>query len=126
MNAFLSLGRWFFAVPFAIFGLQHLMNAQAMSGYIPDYLPAKLVVVYFTGICLIAAAMSMLAEKYDKMGATLLALFLLGMVLLVHLPRSLDTNNGSLPQIFMLRDLIAAGGAMIYAKYVATDRSIIG
>jgi putative oxidoreductase len=126
MNAFLSLGRWFFAIPFAIFGLQHLMNANSMTAYIPAYMPVPIVWVYLTGLCLIAASVSMLTGKYDKLGATLLAIFLLLMVATMHLPNTLNTGNGSMPMIMLLKDLIAAGGAMMFAQHYATDRSIIG
>ncbi len=127
MNAFLSLGRWLFPVTFAVFGLFHLMNAQNMTGIVPSYMPAPIVWVYLTGICLIASAVSMYIGKYDKLATTLLAVFMLILVLTVHLPGAMaGTEMSQMSMSMLLKDLGLAAGAMIYAQHVATDRSIIG
>lgn len=128
MNSFLSLGRWVFAIPFAIFGLFHFMNAQAMSDYVvPAYMPAKMVWVYLSGAGLIAAAVSMLTGKYDKLGTTLLAVFLLLIVLLIHLPGTMGGGEGAQGAMSMLlKDISLAGASMMYALSHSKDRSIIG
>lgn len=128
MNAFLSLGRWLFAIPFAIFGLFHFMNAQAMADYVvPAYMPAKAIWVYLSGAGLIAAAVSMVIGKYDKLATTLLAVFLLLLVVMVHLPGAMAGGDGAQASMSMLlKDLSLAGAAMMYALNYAKDRSIIG
>ncbi len=125
MNAFLSLGRWFFIIPFALFGTLHFLNAQSMADQVvPNYLPAKTIWVYVAGTGMIAAAICMLSEKYDKLAATLLAIMLLGFVILVHMPNATSGNQFALPSL--LKDLALAGAAMMYAQKWATDRSVIG
>ncbi len=128
MNAFLSLGRWLFAIPFAIFGLFHFMNAQAMADYVvPAYMPAKAIWVYLSGAGLIAATVSMLIGKYDKLATTLLAVFLLLLVVMVHLPGAMAGGEGAQASTSMLlKDLALAGAAMMYALNYAKDRSVIG
>lgn len=128
MNAFLSLGRWLFAIPFAIFGLFHFMNAQPMADYVvPAYMPAKVIWVYLSGAGLIAATVSMLIGKYDKLATTLLAVFLLLLVLMVHLPGAMAGIEASQNSVSMLlKDLSLAGAAMMYALNYAKDRSVIG
>ncbi len=128
MNAFLSLGRWLFAIPFAIFGLFHFMNAQPMADYVvPAYMPAKVIWVYLSGAGLIAATVSMLIGKYDKLATTLLAVFLLLLVLMVHLPGAMAGTEASQNSVSMLlKDLSLAGAAMMYALNYAKDRSVIG
>ena len=129
MNAFLSLGRWLFAIPFAIFGLFHFLNAENMAMAVPDFLPARVVWVYLTGAGLIAAAVSMLSEKYDKLSSVLLAVMLLVFSLILHMKGAMygatelakSTSMGML-----LKDMALAGAAMMYAKYQAVDRSVIG
>lgn len=107
MNAFLSLGRWIFPIPFAIFGLFHFMNAQVMADYVvPAYLPAKAIWVYLSGAGLIAAAVSMYLGKYDKLATTLLAVFLLLLVLMVHMPGAMGGGEGAQASMSMvLKDL---------------------
>jgi len=128
MNAFLSLGRWIFAIPFAVFGLFHFMNTQTMADYVvPKYLPAASIWVYLSGAGLIAAALSILLGKYDKLAATLLAVMLLLLVLMVHLPGVMaggDAAQASMPGL--LKDLSLAGAAMMYAQHLSKDRAIIG
>ena len=126
MNAFLSLGRWLFAIPFAIFGAFHFMNPQAMAMAVPSYMPGGVFWVYLTGVALIAASVSMLIGKYDKLAAALLAIFILLMVLMVNLPMLSDPAQSQMATGMLLKNVVETGAAMIYAQYVAKDRSIIG
>ncbi|MCE7925305.1 MAG: DoxX family membrane protein [Haliscomenobacteraceae bacterium CHB4] len=128
MNAFLSLGRWLFPVPFLVFGLFHFMNAQLMAdSVVPAYMPAKIVWVFLSGGCLIAAALSMYLGKYDKLAAALLAVFLLFLVLLVDLPGAISGGEAAQNSVSMLfKDLGLAAAAMLYAVHVAKDRSVVG
>lgn len=124
MNAFLSLGRWFFAIPFAIFGLFHFMNAEGMASRVPEYMPAKTIIIYIIGACLIAASASMLSGKYDKLASALLSIFLLLTVSLMYLQSAM--NNDATAMAMLLKDLSLSGAAMMFAQHYATDRSIIG
>lgn len=125
MNAFLSLGRWVFAIPFAILGLMNLLSTKSMiEAFVPNYMPAPMVWVIVGGIGLVAASLSMLIGKYDKLACTLLAIYLLSMVLMVHLPGAM---SGSISAQFLLfKDLALAGAAMMYAHHLSKDRSVIG
>jgi putative oxidoreductase len=127
MNAFLSLGRWLFAIPFSIFGLLHFMSAEQMAKFVvPSYMPAQEVWVFLSGAGLIAAAVSMVMGKYDKLAATLLAGMLLLLVIMVHLPAAMSGGIGA--QIGMsnlLKDLSLSGGAMMYALHYAKDKSLV-
>jgi putative oxidoreductase len=129
MNSFLSLGRWLFAIPFAIFGLFHFMNAEAMSQMVPNYMPAKIVFVYLTGLGLIAASISIVTGKLDKLACTLLAIFLLSMVVLMHFSQTMHGATEfakTMSMTMLLKDISLAGAAMMYAMYQAQDRSYIG
>ena len=128
MNAFLSLGRWFFAIPFAIFGLFHFMNAQAMADYVvPAYMPAKAVWVYLSGAGLIGAGVAMIIGKYDKLATVLLAVFMILLVIMVHLPGAMSGGETAQASMSMLlKDASLAGAAMMYALNYAKDRSVIG
>jgi uncharacterized membrane protein YphA (DoxX/SURF4 family) len=123
MNAFLSLGRWFFALPFSLFGLMHLLEGETMAQLVvPSYLPFKVLWVYFTGLGLIAAAISMLLGKLDKLATTLLAIFLLLMVFMLHIPNAMGGGEAArLALSTLLKDISLAGGAMMYAKHYAQD-----
>ncbi len=128
MNAFLSLGRWIFPIPFILFGVSHFTNAQMMADHVvPAYMPAKVVWVYLSGLGLLAAAASMYLGKYDKLATTLLAIMLLLFALMVHLPGVMEGGERmqqSMPNF--LKDLGLAAASMMYALNQARDKSIIG
>lgn len=92
--------------------------------FVPTYMPAPAVWVMLGGAGLVAAAVAMLIGKYDKLACTLLAIYLLAMVVMVHLPGAM---GGSISAQFLLfKDMALAGAAMLYAQHLAKDRSVIG
>ncbi|MEO1262690.1 MAG: DoxX family protein [Bacteroidota bacterium] len=117
MNALLNLGKYLYAVPFAIFGIFHFAGADAMAGMAPG----GVIMVYFTGICLLAASVSMLIGKYDKLATTLLGVMLILFAAVLHSSSAMagDATN-------FLKDIALAGAAWMYAANLAKDKSIIG
>lgn len=120
MNAVLNLGKYLFALPFAIFGIFHFMNAGAMAGFTPG----GTIMVYVTGTALIAATVSMLIGKLDKLATVLLALMLILFVVILHLKGAMAGDQSSTSNL--LKDLMLAGAALIYAKTMAKDNAVIG
>ena len=126
MNAFLSLGRWLFAIPFALFGLIHFMDAEQVTAMVPNYMPAKMAWVFLSGAGLIAASLSMLFGKYDKLAATVLAIMILLFAVLLHVPGAIAAGGFQFPMFNLVKDLTLAGAALLYANYVAKDKRIMG
>lgn len=56
-----TIGRLLYAIPFAIFGLFHFMNAEAMAPMVP--VPGGVFWVYLVGVASIAAAASIAMRK---------------------------------------------------------------
>lgn len=123
MNAVLGLGRYLFAIPFLAFAIFHFMGAKDMAGMVP--IPGGVIWVYITGAGLLLAPISMLIGKYDKLAAALLGLMLLIFALSIHLPGAM-AENGQMSMMSLLKDLMLAGAAWMYAAHVAKDNSIIG
>ncbi|MCB0578602.1 MAG: hypothetical protein KDD10_04755 [Phaeodactylibacter sp.] len=120
MNAVLSIGKYLYAIPFAIFGLFHFMNANAMSGMAFG----SSALVYLTGAALIAASVSMLIGKLDKLAATLLGVMLLLFVFIIHFKGAAAGDQASTSNL--LKDLMLAGAAWMYAGNLAKDNAVIG
>ena len=118
MNGILNLGKYLFAIPFAIFGIFHFMMADQMAGMAPG----GVIMVYFTGTAHILAAISILIGKYDKLAAALLGI----MLLLFIIPHAQNMSNDESEIMNILKNLIMAGGAWIYAASAAKDNSVIG
>ncbi len=120
MNQLLSFGKYLFALPFAVFGVLHFMNASAMAGMAPF---GGAFIVYLTGACLIAAAVSILIGKYDKLATALLGVFLILTALLVHVKGMSGGDASAMGSL--LKDLALAGAAWMYAAYMSKDKSVI-
>lgn len=124
MNAITNLGKYIYAIPFAIFGIMHLMNADAMAGMAPF---GGAIMVYITGVALLAAAVSIVIGKLDKLAALLLGLMLLIFALSIHLPGVTSGDEAkmmsSMPSL--LKDLALAGAAWMYAG-MAKDNAVVG
>lgn len=123
MNRLLGLGRWLFPLTFLMYVGLHFGQPQVGASFVPNWLPAPLFWNYFTGICVLAFIISCLIGKYDKLAASLMALYVFLMIFLVHLPRAAESENDAL-NIF--RNLMVVGALLIYAKYVARDSRLAG
>lgn len=104
-----TLARIFFALPMAVFGIFHLIDANAMVGMVPAWIPGAVFFVYLTGLALIAAAVSIIWNKKARLASLLLALMLLIFVLTIHLP----AGEAGMPML--LKDFGLMGGALMFA-----------
>ena len=59
-----TVARFMFAIPFGVFGLMHLGAGKEMAGMVPDYLPGT-VIVYLTGVALIAVSVGKIHRRRD-------------------------------------------------------------
>ncbi len=107
-------GKVLYAVPFIVFGIIHFINAQAMGGYVPAYIPGGAFWVYVTGAVFIVAALAILLGKMTKELSLVLAIQLLVFVALIHIPGVLKGNQMNVSG--MLKDLSLAGGALLIAS----------
>jgi uncharacterized membrane protein len=124
MNSILSLGRWLFVLPFALFGLLHFGPLEFSLPYVPSWLPFPAFWVYFVGVCFLLFVVSAITKKYDKLAAILLAICLLLFVFLVHIPTAISGDFKAV--IGSIRDTCMAGSALMYAQMYAKDNRLIG
>ena len=116
-------GKYLYALPFAVFGLFHFMNASSMAGMVP--IPGGQFWVYFTGLALIAAAISFVVNIKVRLAGTLLGVMLLIFALSIHLPGVIGADNPQAMQMSMtslLKDLALAGAAFFIAAEADSER----
>lgn len=104
-----TVARIIYAVPLAVFGLMHLTSGKAMAGMVP--VPGGVFWVYFTGLALIAAAVSIIIQKMSYWACLGLALLLALFALTIHMPGL--PNPSSMGNF--LKDLSLAGAALYLA-----------
>lgn len=119
-----NTGRYLFALPFAVFGIFHFMNASSMAGMVP--IPGGVFWIYFTGVALLAAAVSFAIGKKVTLAATLLGIMLIIFVLAIHLPGTINAENPQAMQMSMtslLKDLALAGASFYLAGTTGEDNT---
>ena len=73
-------------------GISHFTNAEELIAIMPDFVPAKRELVYFTGICELAAVAGILWSKTVKLASILLIVFFI-LVLPANIAGSLKSVN---------------------------------
>lgn len=110
-----SLARLFYAMPLAVFGAQHFMQAKVIEQLVPSWIPGRLFWTYFVGAALLAAALSIAVKKYGRLSGTLLGLMFFLFVVLMHIPAVVETPRDRIPWAIAMRDLSFSGGALAFA-----------
>ena len=69
------IGRFAMAVMLTVTGIVHFTSTEWMVGMMPDGLPYKREIVYFTGVCELAAVVGLLWDKISKLTSVMLIIF---------------------------------------------------
>ena len=101
-----------YGLAIAAFGVSHFMGANEMKTLLPGYLPGGLFWIYFTGVCLLLAAIAIITNKQARLACYLLAAMLLIFGFKLHL-RTSFTITFSL----FLKDVAMAMAAIIIGNY---------
>ena len=109
-----KLGRILFALPFAIFGINHLLMADAMVGIVPAFIPFGIFWVYLIGLCQIAASIAIMVNYLARAASFGLAIMLATFVLTIHLPGILG-DNMQMAMVSFLKDFALMGAALMTA-----------
>jgi putative oxidoreductase len=112
MNQILSQGllRVIFAIPFAVFGVMHLMAADKMQGMVPSYVPGGVIWVYITGVLLILGAAGFIINRSVRIAAYLLGALMLIFILTIHLPVVMGGDQNGMGSL--LKDLSMMASAL--------------
>lgn len=123
MNKILNIGRYLFPLSFLLYVGLHFGNPKVGASFVPSWLPFPTFLNYFTGILILAFIISCLIGKFDKLATVLMALYVLLMIFIVHIPRAATSENDML-NIF--RNIMVIGALLVYAKYATKDNRAIG
>jgi uncharacterized membrane protein YphA (DoxX/SURF4 family) len=85
-------GPYFFATTMIVFGIEHFIYPKFVALLVPSWLPFHLFWAYFAGIALIAAGAAIVFKFKVKLAATLLGIMLFLWLVMIHIPRALDTT----------------------------------
>ena len=116
-----KVARVAFALPFAIFGLFHFLNANAMAGMVP--VPGGVFWIYFTGAALIAGAVGIITNILGRWAALGLSALLALFIVSVHVPGLSNPQMQQMAIMGLLKDVSLLGGALTYAGLLGRKRS---
>jgi uncharacterized membrane protein len=96
VSKIIVLGRYIFALPLIVFGVQHYLYAQFVATLVPAWIPARLFWAYFVGVAFCATALAVVTQIRARTATFLLGLMFFLWVLIVHAPRvAAASHNGN-------------------------------
>ena len=123
MDKLFNLGRYLFPLAFLLYVGLHFGKPEVGAAFVPDWIPFPLFWNYFTAVCILAFIASAVIQKYDKLAYAMMAVYVLLMAVLVHFP---NAGNNELEMVNGFRNIMLVGALLGFARYVATDKRIIG
>jgi hypothetical protein len=138
MDKILNSGKYIFPLSFLLYVGLHLGKPEVGASFVPDYIPFPIFWNYFTLVCILLFISSALMGKYDKLAYSLMALYVVLMAVLVHLPRAMGYELGAeimtadlarekqLEMVNFFRNIMVSGALLAFAKFVAKDQRLIG
>jgi uncharacterized membrane protein YphA (DoxX/SURF4 family) len=113
----LKLGRFFFAVSLAVFGVQYLLYGRFVGGLlpVPPWTPGAPILAYLTGLALIAASAFIASGWYARQASFFVGFFFLFCVLFLHALHFSDVIHTGVDRTRALEPLALAGAAFVLA-----------
>jgi uncharacterized membrane protein len=102
-----------FAIPLAVFGAEHFSLGKAMIGLVPPYMPVRLVWIYFVGIALIIASLSIATKIQVRWSGLLFGIMMFLFVAMIHLPGAIRTGDRIIWTIVFRETSFGAGGLVL-------------
>jgi uncharacterized membrane protein len=115
-----------FGVPLAVFGAEHLSSPQALLALVPSYMPWRMFWVYFVGLALIAAALSIATRRHVRWSGLLFGAMMFLFVAMLHLPGAIAAG-GRIPWTIVFREMSFGGAGWVLAGMaMGGDREMPG
>jgi uncharacterized membrane protein len=115
MKNITTIGRILFALPFAVFGINHFLMMDFYMGMLTSFIPKTGYIMILTGVMLIAASISIITRKLVVLSTILLASLLFLFIVTIHIPHLLAGTEKTITLITLLKDISLMGGALMIA-----------
>ena len=103
-----------FAIPLAVFGAEHFSLGKAMIGLVPPYMPLRLFWIYFVGVALIIASLSIATRIQVRWSGLLFGIMMFIFVAMIHLPGAIRSGDRIIWTI-VIREMTFGGGGLVLA-----------
>jgi uncharacterized membrane protein len=116
-----TIGRFLFALPFGMMGLNHFIMYNYYVGMVSSFIPGGGFTVIITGMALIAACIAIISKKFIRIACLLLALLLLVFISTIHIPGLFVPSSANMALIELLKDTSLLGGSLLIAGMYKED-----
>jgi uncharacterized membrane protein len=110
-----TVGRILFALPFAIFGINHFVMMDYYMGMLTSFIPKTGWVMVLTGIIMIATSISIITRKLIRLSTIILAGLLFVFILTIHIPHLVHGFDKTTTLITLLKDISLLGSSLFIA-----------
>jgi putative oxidoreductase len=115
MKNITTIGRILFALPFALFGINHFVQREYYLGMLTSFIPLGAYTIILTGIMLIVASVSIMTKKFVKFSTIMLAILLFIFIITIHIPHLFSDSDRTVTIIALLKDISLMGGSLMIA-----------
>jgi uncharacterized membrane protein YphA (DoxX/SURF4 family) len=121
MKKLTTIGRILFAIPFALFGINHFLMLDYYLGMLTSFVPLGAYTIILTGIMLIAASISIITKVLVKFSTLMLAVLLFIFIVTIHIPHLFSDADKTITIIALLKDISLLGGSLMIAGIYSED-----
>ena len=121
MKKLTTIGRILFAIPFALFGINHFLMLNYYLGMLTSFVPLGAYTIILTGIMLIAASISIITKVLVKFSTLMLAVLLLIFIITIHIPHLFTDADKTITIIALLKDISLLGGSLMISGIYAEE-----
>jgi putative oxidoreductase len=101
MKHITTIGRILFALPFAVFGINHFLMMDYYLGMLTSFIPL--------------GAYTIISKKFVKLSTIMLAILLFLFIVTIHIPHLISEVDKSATIIALLKDISLMGGSLMIA-----------
>ena len=120
---FLKLGKYFFAIAFVAFGIQHFVYARFAAGLGPPWFLGRPLWAYLTGVVFVAAGAAIFLGKKMRLAATVLGTSLFLFFALLYIPRITAQPHNPGPWTSGFEVLALCGSALVLGSTLPREKS---
>jgi len=122
MKKITTLGRILFAIPFALFGINHFLMTDYYVGMLTSFIPLGAYTIILTGLMLIATSISIITKKFVKLSTFILAGLLFIFIVTIHIPHLISDSDKTATIIALLKDISLMGGSLMIAGIYSEEK----
>jgi uncharacterized membrane protein len=122
LDRIVALSNLCFAMPLAVFSMEHFFDATSIMQLVPAYMPWRLFWAYFVGVGLLAASLSIATKILVQASGLLFGIMMFSFVAMMDIPGALGSPHDRIAWVLLCRELSFGAGGLCLAA-AAMERS---